>query len=1148
MKLLWNEGWRFAKLPSGSTFGQLQEAETAPVMLPHDMLIGNEEDLYESADGWYLHNLEADRAMCGKCVLLCFDGVYMDADVLLDGRPVFTHRYGYTAFQVDLTPFLTPGSHQIAVHIRHRSPNSRWYSGAGIFRDVYLHILPPFHMVPGGVRVKTYHAEQIWHVLIRSEFVNEPAISAFEQSPVLSDPDHISVFVSLHDAHGGLLDRVPLQNSGQDQTGVFTFFADLSSPRIQPWSPEDPVLYTLRFELPDDAQLQTIGFRETAFTPDRGFFLNGVPLKLHGVCLHHDLGALGSAFHIDAARRQLLLMKQMGANAIRTSHNPPADAFLDLCDRMGFLVVDELYDMWEIPKTEYDHARFFTETWQEDVADWVRRDRCHPSVILWSIGNEIPDMHVSERGQLWTRRLMQEVHKHDDFHAPVTFGSNYMPWEGAQKCADIVKIPGYNYAEKYYEAHHKVHPDWILYGSETGSVVQSRGIYHFPFRQEILSEEDLQCSSLGNSRTSWGTRDPAAMLSRDLQTPYSLGQFLWSGIDYIGEPTPYHTRSSYFGQADTACFPKDAYYLCQAMWTDRPMVHIGVYWDWNEGQLIDVPVITNAPKVRLLLNGVSLGEKRVDRMDPENCLPVWQVPYRKGCLEALALDGDGNLLSRDVKYSFKDPVRLLLSLEEPAAQPAPGNIVFVTVTAADADGFAVENAVDRVHAGVCGPGILLGADNGDSTDPDGYQRSSRRLFSGKLLLMIGVLEGNGPICIDVTAKGLEGASLEIPVRAEGKALPEKRSFFPLCSDLVPEDEIYVRKISLEPLSGQALSPEKPSASFQVRLHPAAASDQQITFRVVNAAGIDMTGYEMQTDADIVTVTARTNGEVYLRASVRNGAGHPRILSCLEIVSSGFPQTARDPYHFIPGALYDQTIGEITPGNEHGAAFARDGFSAAGYTGLDFGREGSDELTAPVFALDGSFYEIGLWDGHPQEGGRLLSRLPYQKPSIWNTYQEETWKLPETLKGRHDLWFCMDRKIHLKGFSFRRLSAAFRYHDAAGADEIYGDSFRHEGDAVCGIGNNVTLVFQGMWFENEKNVSLILDGATGLETQAVTIRIRNEEGIEMINMCRFLRSPERGRQSFPVQVPAGMCAVSFVFLPGSSFDFYGFQFGFEQIPL
>ena len=467
MKLLWNEGWRFAKLPSGSTFGQLQEAETAPVMLPHDMLIGNEEDLYESADGWYLHDLEADRTMCGKCVLLCFDGVYMDADVLLDGRPVFTHRYGYTAFQVDLTPFLTPGSNQIAVHIRHRSPNSRWYSGAGIFRDVYLHILPPFHMVPGGVRVKTYHAEQIWHVLIRSEFVNEPAISAFEQSPVLSDLDHISVFVSLHDAHGGLLDRVPLQNSGQDQTGVFTFFADLSSPRIQPWSPEDPVLYTLRFELPDDAQLQTIGFRETAFTPDRGFFLNGVPLKLHGVCLHHDLGALGSAFHIDAARRQLLLMKQMGANAIRTSHNPPADAFLDPSKDEAELILSTAGAPAAHFKVENPNSFISVSEAEGTVKPYalkvlkVRLDRkkykktkCVPEICIHcSDGNVVVKFPVNTLADIGAGRKPDGVYywcgrKIDMNEKVIDAPLHKRSWPGSIDCMDYISIEAKNFYSK----------------------------------------------------------------------------------------------------------------------------------------------------------------------------------------------------------------------------------------------------------------------------------------------------------------------------------------------------------------------------------------------------------------------------------------------------------------------------------------------------------------------------------------------------------------------------------------------------------------------------------------------------------------------------------------------------------------------------
>ena len=249
----------------------------------------------------------------------------------------------------------------------------------------------------------------------------------------------------------------------------------------------------------------------------------------------------------------------MGVNAIRTSHNPPARKFLDLCDKLGFLVDDEAFDMWEMPKTPYDNARFFPDTWKEDVASWVRRDRCHPSVVMWSIGNEIYDMHASQRGQMWTRSLMEEVRKHDSRHAVVTFGSNYMPWDGAQQCADIVKVPGYNYAEKYYETHHRAHPDWVIYGSETGSHLQSRGIYHFPMDANILSEEDLQCSALLNSMTSWGTQNLQKMLVDDALTSYSMGQFIWSGIDYIGEPTPYHTRNCYFGQADTACFPKDSY-------------------------------------------------------------------------------------------------------------------------------------------------------------------------------------------------------------------------------------------------------------------------------------------------------------------------------------------------------------------------------------------------------------------------------------------------------------------------------------------------------------------------------------------------------------------------------------------------------------
>ena len=249
------------------------------------------------------------------------------------------------------------------------------------------------------------------------------------------------------------------------------------------------------------------GCRTIETDPQQGFLLNHKKRKLKGVCLHHNLGALGSAVKKDAIKRQLTLMKEMGADAIRTAHNMPAVELMELADEMGFLIVSEAFDCWERPKNPYDYARFFTDWWKRDIASWVRRDRNHPSLIFWSIGNEIYDMHADERGQTFTRLLMEEVYRHDfKRNGRVTFGSNFMPWEKAQKCADIVKIAGYNYSEKYYEEHHREHPDWVIYGSETASTVQSRGVYHFPLKQSVLADVDEQCSALGNSTTSWGQK------------------------------------------------------------------------------------------------------------------------------------------------------------------------------------------------------------------------------------------------------------------------------------------------------------------------------------------------------------------------------------------------------------------------------------------------------------------------------------------------------------------------------------------------------------------------------------------------------------------------------------------------------------------
>ena len=1118
MKKLINDQWSFVKLPSGSTPEQARKASWQDVDLPHDWLIRQETDLYETADAWYRRSIpqETDAAVC----LIRFDGVYMDCDVLLNGRIIASHAYGYTSFYADLTGRLKPGGNELLVHIRHRSPNSRWYSGSGIFRDVHLILLPEKHIVPDSLYVITEPAEEGWNVRVSAETAGSGIFGA-----------------RLTDEHGTVI------GGAAAETRNGKALASFRVPYVRPWSDREPNLYTLETSFGGETERVRIGFRTLRFDPDGGFFLNGEHRKLNGVCLHHDLGCLGAAFHRKAAARQLRLMKEMGVNALRTSHNPPASAMLELCDEMGILVIDEAFDMWERSKTEFDYARFFPEHEEEDVALWVRRDRCHPCVIMWSIGNEIYDMHADDRGRQVTVMLAEQVRKHDpDRHAEVTFGSNYMPWEGAQRCAEEIGIPGYNYGEKYYAAHHEKHPDWVIYGSETGSMLFSRGIYHFPKSRSILCDADLQCSSLGNSTSSWGAKDAEHLVCDDMNTPYSMGQFLWSGIDYIGEPTPYRTRSCYFGLADTACFPKDMYYLFQSQWTDRNMIHIGVHWDWNIGQLIDVNVMTNAPEAELLLNGKSLGRKRVVRGNAALCMPCWQVPFSPGVLTARAYDGNGDLLCEESRCTPGDGRRLKLSAEDSFLLSDGEDMTFVTVTLEDENGHPVENARNRINIRVHGGGRLLGTDNGDPTDTEGYRSSSRRLFGGKLLLIVGSDGRKENIVIEADSPAREDAKLEIPVR-DAPLIPGIS-----CRETIPESartEICLRRVDLLPEGGTDLTPEHPACSFRWRLLPADADPKPVIWQATNEAGIETPCVRLHAEDGRVTLTGAGDGTVLLRALSGNAEDHPELISQREIRISGFGSAALDPYSFVSAGLYDLSEGEIGAGNEQGIAFARDGYSMAGFSRVDFGKAGSDTVTLPVFALDGNEHEITVYLRDPrEEGAEPFTVLKYQKPSIWNTYQAETYRLPRILKGQQTLCFTMTDKVHLKGFVFSRMSRAFIPQAAADADRIYGDSFRKDGERICDIGNNVSLIWDEMDFGSCRQAALTLRGYTPLEANAVTVRTENENGESLTELAMF-RGNSKAEQTFPVRVPGGRCTVSLVFLPGSRFDLYGFEF--RKIP-
>ena len=1118
--ILFNDGWQFVKLPAGSTYADAQAAAWTAVDLPHDFLIYQENDLYETADGWYRRTLHVPAEWLDKAVILRFDGVYMDCDVLLNGEVICTHHYGYTAFDAALTGLLHEGENTLHVHIRHQSTNSRWYSGAGIYRDVMLHVLDKVHIALDGTYVTTRRNGTDWTLTVETELTGETA-----EYPVIH---------RLLDTHD-VVCEAKAQVTGCKAVAVMT----VHDPDL--WQVGEGGCYTLETRLGDQVIRENVGFREIELTTDRGLFVNGKHVKLHGVCQHHDLGSLGSAFNEAAARRQLLALKKMGFNSLRTSHNPPAKQVMNLCDELGILVVDEAFDMWQQPKTTYDYARFFDADVEADVAAWVRRDRNHPSLLMWSIGNEIGDTNNNpEQAGKVTQMLCENVRRHDPAgNGVTTIGSNYMAWGGAQHCARFIETVGYNYGEKLYEKHHQAHPEWVIYGSETASTVSSRGNYRFPMAAPILTDDDLQCSSLGNSNTSWGTQNIARMLVDDLNCEYSLGQYLWTGTDYIGEPTPYHTRNSYFGMMDTAVFPKDYWYLCKALWNDEPMVHIGVSWDWNPGQTIDVPVMTNGAKVELLLNGESLGVKDVDLRDGDKCWPVWQVPFAAGELKAVAYAADGSVLAEDTRVTPGDTAKIMLSVECPVLNATGDELAFVTISAVDANGNPVDNACDRVQVSVTGQGMLMGVDNGDSTDRDGYKTNTRRLYNGKLLAIVGDIGEAGNVHIEVASPGKETAVMDIPVVPAEKRGGGVRSV-PLCRAEAMPDEIPVRKIELIPLGSKRLGPDNRTVAFRIVTHPANAMQQEITFRITNAKGIESPCAEYAVEGDTVTVTALGDDTVYLRASCNTGYPHARIISQQDVVIEGLGQPNLDPYSFVSGGLYSISYGELTSGNEQGVAFAREGESMAGFVNVDFGPVGSDEITLPIFALDSKHYDVTLWDGNPREGGEIIAVLPYQKPSRWNVYQPETYKLPRRLTGVHTLCITMDCKIHLKGFTFTRQSRAWMRQSALAADAVYGDSFTRKADCIADIGNNVSLVYENMDFGDCRKALLTIDGVTPLKENPITVRFQNEAGESLAALAQF-KGMERGEQTFEVEVLPGMCTVSFVFLPGCQFDFYGFTF-------
>ena len=1077
--MIFNNNWEF-KLEG--------EESWKAVTIPHDWLISDTRNLYKDSTGMYRKTLRTNKPD-GERFFIRFDGVYQDSTLYVNGVESGQWKNGYTAFSHEITSLLKVGANEILLKVVYESPNTRWYSGAGIYRDCWLFQKPPTHFIQDGIYITTKRiSKNDWQVKIESEVE-----SAGREYDIRHSIEEYSE--TLEVAERAVISNLTLNQ----KNAIYT----VKKPQI--WDIDSPKLYELKSELLVDGKVADtaftrFGFREIAYSPEGGFFLNGRHVPLRGVCQHHDLGALGSAIHKDVLRRQLQILRDMGVNAIRTAHNPPAAVYMELCDEMGFVVMSEFTDVWMRPKTQYDYARFFEDWAEKDVASWIRRDRNCPSIIMWSLGNEIYDTHASyEEGSKILKFLMNEVDKHDrgcfveqfmmegnDFvpslpnetatlrgNAPVTFCSNFMPWENTQKCADIIKLIGYNYGDNLYEKHRTEHPDWIIYGSETAAIVQSRGIYHFPLKKPLLADDDLQCSALGNSATSWGAKSTESLIENHKGT---MGQFIWTGTDYIGEPTPYHTKNSYFGPIDTAGFPKDPYYIYKSAWSNETVLHLYPYWDWSPGQPIDVRIATNAPKTELFLNGKSLGFGS-----------DFIVPYEPGVIKAVAYDKNGKVIAEIERRSFGDATSIKLETTR------YGELDFIEITAEDAESNPVENANNRIKINV-NNGKLLGLDNGDSTDYDQYQGTdNRRLFSGKLLAIVKPADGGSA---EVTA---EFITSDIPIRK----IELTRNGFTITAKILPENATF----------------------------------RDIEWRLTDSGGIDSPLGNLMVDGTTAILHPKGDGDVYVRAATKNGKDHISLISLLPMEISGYGKPFLDPYSFISAGLYNLCNDTMTNGNERGIATFRDKESQFGFTDIDFGKFGSDEITMWLFPLSGEPFTFEVWQGMPEDG-RLLATPTYDKGSRWNTYIEATYTLPEKLTGIQTLGFVFREKVHVKGFVFK--SKTFEKIPFAACDNIYGDTFDVCEKAVENIGNNVTITFDGMNFE-EPATKIELSYRSALDKNTIRLDFETEEGVT-VNMLTLPIGNDYGTLILDLEKPlTGMGAVHFIFLPGSQIDLEELRF-------
>lgn len=705
-------------------------------------------------EAWYRNEFSLPNYKKGQKVLIVFEGAMSEPKVFLNGQKVGEWAYGYSYFYFDVTDQIQEGKkNTLAVQLSNQGQSSRWYPGAGLYRKVQ-------------VIVKNPESIEQWGTFVTTPFISQDMAKVNLKTRVSGS--NLRMVTQVLDAKGN---TVATDSTGKLFGQEFEQNIAVSNPQL--WSPETPYLYTAVTRLYagnvlKDEVSTRFGIREISYKPNVGFSLNGKVRKFKGVCLHHDLGPLGAAVNKAALRRQLRILKDMGCDAIRSSHNMPSMEQLELADEMGFMFLAESFDEWAKPKVKNGYNRFFEEYAEKDIVNLVRASRNHPSIVMWSSGNEVPDQWGAEGVK--RAKWLQEIFHREDPTRPVTVGMDQVKATMASGFGALLDIPGLNYRVHLYEEAYKTFPQGFILGSETASTVSSRGIYKFPVEKAVEKQyPDFQSSSYDLEYCSWSNLPDDDFVLQD-DKPWVIGEFVWTGFDYLGEPTPYDdkwpSRSSYFGINDLAGLPKDRFYLYRSRWNkEQETLHILPHWNWEgrEGQTTPVFVYTNYDSAELFVNGKSMGVQKKHAATPQNRYRLmWtDVKYEPGTVKVVAFGKDGKpVAEREVKTAGK-PHRIVLQPDRTQISADGKDISFVTVSVVDKDGNLCPTSTNQLDFSVKGKGTYRAAANGDPTSLEQFHLPTMKLFSGKLVVLVQSTEEAGNLELTVKGKGLQTGKVSL---------------------------------------------------------------------------------------------------------------------------------------------------------------------------------------------------------------------------------------------------------------------------------------------------------------------------------------------------------------------------------------------------